>query len=204
MSKPNKRVAQRERTRQAILDAGRRLFATQGYERTNVGQIAKEVGVAHGTVYYHFPDKKALLVALLGGFFTQAQALAGAWAQETDTGEEAARGFIQAVATLVHDNREMALILHKESHNPDPQIQALIQGAFSAMVQHTRRALEAGMALGSVRPLDARIAALGHVGMIKEVVLGLLDQDEDIDLDHVISEISDLQNFGIRPRTDEE
>ena len=54
------------------------------------------------------------------------------------------------------------------------------------------------MDLGTVRPLDARIVAMGHVGMIKEVVLGLLDEEETLDLDHVVSEISDLQNFGIR------
>ncbi len=198
MSKPNKRIAQRQRTRQAILDTGRRLFATQGYQQTNVGQIAREVGVAHGTVYYHFPDKRTLLMVLLGEFFTQAHVLLGAWADEKDTGDEAARRFSRAVATLLFENREMARILAKESHNPDPQIQAIIRGAFHSMTHHTQRALEAGMDLGTVRPLDARIVAMGHVGMIKEVVLGLLDEEETLDLDHVVSEISDLQNFGIR------
>ena len=46
--------------RAAILDAARRLFITQGYERVSMDQIAAETGVSKLTVYSHFGDKDSL------------------------------------------------------------------------------------------------------------------------------------------------
>lgn len=56
--------ALRDRSRAALLDAGLRLFARDGYAATSVRKIAAEAGVATGLLYAHFPSKDALLVAL--------------------------------------------------------------------------------------------------------------------------------------------
>jgi AcrR family transcriptional regulator len=63
------RKAQKARTRQALLDAGRAAFAEVGYARTTIGDIASRAGVAGGTVYVHFADgKEELADALLAEF----------------------------------------------------------------------------------------------------------------------------------------
>src|SRR5690606_16913121 len=46
--------------RAAILDAAKRLFVSQGYERVSMDQIAAEAGVSKLTVYSHFGDKESL------------------------------------------------------------------------------------------------------------------------------------------------
>jgi TetR/AcrR family transcriptional repressor of mexJK operon len=46
--------------RAAILDAAKRLFTVQGFERVSMDQIATEAGVSKLTVYSHFGDKDAL------------------------------------------------------------------------------------------------------------------------------------------------
>ena len=46
--------------RAAILEASKRLFLTQGYERVSMDQIASEAGVSKLTVYSHFGDKDSL------------------------------------------------------------------------------------------------------------------------------------------------
>ena len=43
--------------RAAILDAAKRLFVSQGFERVSMDQIAAEAGVSKLTVYSHFGDK---------------------------------------------------------------------------------------------------------------------------------------------------
>jgi AcrR family transcriptional regulator len=45
-----------------IIEAASRLFAEHGYQGTNAKQIAHEAGVAVGTFYNYFKDKKTLLV----------------------------------------------------------------------------------------------------------------------------------------------
>lgn len=46
--------------REAILHAARELFATQGYDETTIAQVAQAAGVAVGTVYLYFTNKRAL------------------------------------------------------------------------------------------------------------------------------------------------
>ena len=52
-------------TRQAILAAASEIFAAEAYAAVNVGDVAKRAGVAHGSVFYHFKDKRGLYVATL-------------------------------------------------------------------------------------------------------------------------------------------
>ena len=48
-----------------ILDAAAELFAVKGYEETSTGDILDRVGIARGTLYYHFRSKEEILDALI-------------------------------------------------------------------------------------------------------------------------------------------
>lgn len=50
-------------TRDRLLEAARELFTSQGYHATTTPVLARRAGVAEGTIYRHFPSKKALLNA---------------------------------------------------------------------------------------------------------------------------------------------
>jgi AcrR family transcriptional regulator len=58
------RAERAARTRRAIVEAARRLFATQGYLETSLAQIADEVGVSVQTIYNSIGGKGELLLAL--------------------------------------------------------------------------------------------------------------------------------------------
>lgn len=64
----SRRAEAKARTREALLSAGVRCFAREGYVGTNVGDVSREARVAHGTFYVHFESKRALLDALLARF----------------------------------------------------------------------------------------------------------------------------------------
>jgi len=49
------------KTRARLLRAATALFQTRGYQHTSVDDIAREAGVAKGTVYVHFKNKQELL-----------------------------------------------------------------------------------------------------------------------------------------------
>ena len=49
-------------TRSRILSAALRLFASQGFDGTTTRDLAQAAGVAEGTLFRHFPNKKAILV----------------------------------------------------------------------------------------------------------------------------------------------
>lgn len=49
-------------TRTKILQAAQRLFAAQGFEGTTTRDLAQSAGIAEGTLFRHFANKKAILV----------------------------------------------------------------------------------------------------------------------------------------------
>ncbi|WP_052342695.1 TetR/AcrR family transcriptional regulator [Bacillus sp. EB01] len=51
--------------RDALLASGRKLFYENGYEQTSIKEIASVAGVATGTFYRYFHDKRQLLLSLL-------------------------------------------------------------------------------------------------------------------------------------------
>lgn len=63
-----RRRHQKERTRRTLLEAARRSLVERGYDGTTIATVAREAGVAHGTVYVHFEGKDALVDELLAEF----------------------------------------------------------------------------------------------------------------------------------------
>ncbi len=51
--------------RNEILDVAENLFVTNGYDNTSTNDIIKVVGIARGTLYYHFKSKEDILDAMI-------------------------------------------------------------------------------------------------------------------------------------------
>jgi AcrR family transcriptional regulator len=49
-------------TRDKILKAAQKLFARHGYDGTTTKELAEKAGIAEGTLFRHFANKKAILV----------------------------------------------------------------------------------------------------------------------------------------------
>lgn len=60
-----RRKQQKAQTRALILDSARGLFENRGFEGTTMRAVAAEAEVGLGTIFSHFPDKGALLIAAL-------------------------------------------------------------------------------------------------------------------------------------------
>lgn len=61
----NLRVAQKEQTRQRLLDTALELFESKGYAATTIDDIAAAVGTTRVTFYAHFPSRRAIMAALI-------------------------------------------------------------------------------------------------------------------------------------------
>jgi AcrR family transcriptional regulator len=54
-----------EATRQALLSAGREMFAREGYQAAGIEAISRAARVTRGAFYHHFADKAALFDAVV-------------------------------------------------------------------------------------------------------------------------------------------
>lgn len=58
-------VKEAKERRNEILDVAERLFETKGFDHTSTNDILDEVGIARGTLYYHFRSKEDILDAVI-------------------------------------------------------------------------------------------------------------------------------------------
>ena len=58
------RQALAEERKRQILTAAVKIFAAKGYERATIADIAKEAGMAEGSIYNYFKNKSDLLISL--------------------------------------------------------------------------------------------------------------------------------------------
>lgn len=58
-------TARGQKTRQKLLDAAEPVFGEKGYDRASIAEITQRAGVAQGTFYVYFPDKKAVFTELV-------------------------------------------------------------------------------------------------------------------------------------------
>jgi AcrR family transcriptional regulator len=70
-----KRVENKEKTKRAILQAALKLFAEKGFYRTTTKEIARQAGIAEGTLFNYFETKEDLALF----FFEDGQAQVMAW-----------------------------------------------------------------------------------------------------------------------------
>ena len=77
-------------TRDAALDAARRLFTERGYDGTSMRDIAGAVGLTGPALYYHFPSKDSLLAALSQVRRDEIDALVQ-WTRDQEPGPELLR-----------------------------------------------------------------------------------------------------------------
>ncbi|MBF2088854.1 MAG: TetR/AcrR family transcriptional regulator [Synechococcales cyanobacterium K44_A2020_017] len=65
MSSKLTKAEQTRRTRRAILDRARHLFATQGYAATGTEEMMSELGITRGALYHQFGDKLGVFKAVV-------------------------------------------------------------------------------------------------------------------------------------------
>jgi AcrR family transcriptional regulator len=64
MPRPPAKAPGEPDTREQILDVALDLFVERGYDNTSLREIAERMGFSKAALYYHFPSKDAILMAL--------------------------------------------------------------------------------------------------------------------------------------------
>ena len=95
--------ADARRNHERVLVAARKCFADHGYE-AQMTDVASEAGVGVGTVYRHFPDKTALVEALVAERFRQFREGAEQ-ALEAHDAWAGFRGWLEACAEIQAEDR---------------------------------------------------------------------------------------------------
>ncbi|MGQ4599062.1 TetR family transcriptional regulator [Nocardia sp. R6R-6] len=89
-------------TKQAVLDAARVLFGTQGYEATSINDLVKASGVSVGSIYHQFGGKAEVFMALAHEVLSSNATASAAAAEKARAAGENRPGVLYAVGAKAH------------------------------------------------------------------------------------------------------
>lgn len=157
--RPRARRGEGDRLRQEIIDAGKRLlFETGNQEAVTIRAVAEAVGVSPPSIYLHFPDKDALLLAVCEETFEALDEHIEKAAAGIDDVREQLRVRGKAYVQFGLENPEHYRILfmtRPAALKPETEIPA--PAAFLHHVESVQRARDAGVLRQDV---DLMIAAI--------------------------------------------
>ncbi len=154
--------------RLAIIAAARDLFAKQGYEDTTIAEIARRAGVAVGTVYLYFENKRQILVEVSVSVNTAIASVMQAPELLNLPMRQIPRLLIEESFRKCHQN--LSVMSLYQVNLPSPEEVSLMQVAeqriADALDSFFRQAIERGL----LQPFDTKMYARMLNGLVSSVL----------------------------------
>jgi len=175
----NKNDGLKEQRRTCILQAARQVFARKGYETTVLEEVAREAGLAKGTLYLYFKNKEDLYFHTVLHMLESLQASITAQVH----GAEGALGKLRALAAGQFDfflRHRDTLQLFAPFSNPSlarlhKRLIAPIREKWAGHIQRVIALVEEGQRAGVLRrDLEARQIAQAFIGMTNQAAQALV------------------------------
>jgi TetR/AcrR family fatty acid metabolism transcriptional regulator len=184
-----------------IIDAAVIAIAENGYHQTQVSKIAKQAGVADGTIYLYFKNKEDILISLfeekMGDFIEKiGKMIAG-----KGTAAEKLLMMIVAHFSLLSENHHLAIVTQLELRQSNLDLRLRINDVLKGYLQVIDEVIIEGKETGEfASDLDVRLARQMIFGTIDETVTSWVMNEEKYDLDALASPVHRLLINGCGSR----
>jgi TetR/AcrR family fatty acid metabolism transcriptional regulator len=181
-----------------ILEAAVKVFARQGFYQSTVAQIAKEAGVADGTIYLYFKNKDDILVHFFNYRTKQVFDRFRAEVKIADNSLDKLRNLIRRHLTEFQRDRDMAVVYQVETHQNSRLAESQIR-EMSVMYQDlVSEIVELGQQEGRIRKdLYVGLVKRFIIGAVDEVINTWLHSEKEYDLVSMADPLVDLFVRGI-------
>jgi TetR/AcrR family fatty acid metabolism transcriptional regulator len=152
-----------------ILEAAIAVFAEQGYFQSTIAQIAKEAGVADGTIYLYFKNKDDILVQFYQYKTRQIFERFGDAVSQPATAEEKLRCLIHVHLQEFQKDRNMAIVYQAETHQNRRLGNEQIKEMSKMYRDIISEVVELGQEEGTIRK-DL------YMGLVKRFINGAVDE----------------------------
>lgn len=158
-------------TRDRILSAAVKVFSNKGYHDTKVDEIVEESNTSKGAVYFHFPSKQRIFLAIVEEFTSLLEKkLLEAIEREPD-GVRRVNAALQIGLETFGKYRSIAKIFLVQASGLGQAFEETrldILAKFAAVIKSY---LDQAVAEGDIPPLDTEVASYAWIGAINEVVI---------------------------------
>ncbi|MFY4774662.1 TetR/AcrR family transcriptional regulator [Metabacillus sp. RGM 3146] len=180
-----------------IIDAAVIVIAENGYHQAQVSKIAKQAGVADGTIYLYFKNKEDILISLfqekMGMFIEKIEAETAG----KNTAAEKLYVLIEKHFSLLSEDHHLAIVTQLELRQSNYELRQRINDVLKGYLNALDEIIRMGRETGEFRAdLDLRLARQMIFGTIDETVTSWVMNDQKYDLISLAGKVHELIVYG--------
>ncbi|MCP1145494.1 TetR/AcrR family transcriptional regulator [Lysinibacillus endophyticus] len=182
-----------------IIDAAVIAIAENGYHQAQVSKIAKQAGIADGTIYLYFKNKEDILISVfeekMGVFIENLQEII----KNGESSTEKLSRMIENHFTVLANDRHLATVTQLELRQSSKQLRLKINSVLKEYLKLLDEILIEGMVSGEFNPnMDVRIARQMVFGTIDETITTWVMNEYRYDLIATAPKVTQLLLNGIK------
>ena len=185
--------------REAILRAGTTVFARNGYFNSKVSDIAREAGIADGTVYLYFKSKEEILHSIFDRSVEEALEAARERVKRIEDPREKLRQIAHMHLERLGADRDLAVVFQVELRGSTKFMEQFSAAGFAEYLTLIRSTFEEGQRAGMFRPdLNARVVAKVFFGALDEMATNWILSKRRYKLAPMADQVLDIFLNGVR------
>lgn len=182
-----------------IVDAAVIVIAENGYHQAQVSKIAKQAGVADGTIYLYFKNKEDILISVfqdkMGLFVSKLEEIVEKEASASDK----LQLMIQSHFELLANDLHLSIVTQLELRQSNHELRMKINGVLREYLLLMDKILVKGMETGEFdKDMDIRLARQMVFGTMDETITTWVMNDHKYDLVELAPNVHRLLMKGMR------
>lgn len=149
-----RRELEGELKREEIVQAAEDALRRYGPAKATVIDVARALGVSHGSVYRHFESKAALISAVVEGWLLRLSVTLDEVARQPGTAQERLRGWLNTLRELKMHRYQQEAELFATYHQLMTDSREAVRSYYDALTRQLQSIIAAGVASGEFRSSD--------------------------------------------------
>jgi AcrR family transcriptional regulator len=177
--------------RQQILASARDVFAKRGFHAAKIEDIVISAGVARGTFYLYFEDKRAIFEEIVDRFIAKL-AMNVVRVDPSDKARSVADQVcenIRRIVGLLLEDQSTTKILLNHALGVDPAFDQRLHSFYDEASKLLEESLRDGQALGVVEEGDVAMYTSMTLGALKELLYQAVIRNWDYSTEKIVGEI---------------
>ncbi|MBB6448296.1 TetR/AcrR family fatty acid metabolism transcriptional regulator [Geomicrobium halophilum] len=184
---------------QLIIDAAVRVIARHGYHHAQVSKIAKEAGVADGTIYLYFKNKEDILVSLfrmkMGAFISTIKERMST----CSNAQEKLQQIVEMHFRQFSDQPDLSVVMQLEMRQSARDLRIQINEVLKMYVHLMEDVLQTGKEEGVFhKDLDEKLGRQMLFGTLDEMVTNWVMKERKYDLKALSRPVYEMLYAGFR------
>ena len=165
-------------TRERILDSALNIFSQKGYHDTRLDEIVDESHTSKGAIYFHFPNKERLFLALVDQFADLLERRVVEAIQQEEIGIGRVRIALETCLETFGRYRRPAKILLVQASGLGTTFENKrneINDRFAKLIEDY---LNESIEVGDIPPVDTEIVSIAWMGAIYNIIIRWVNTGE--------------------------